>query len=329
MSRNQTFLQKADIALADLTANGGLLLPEQADTFIRKLIKQPTLLRECRVVTMGAPQRKINRILFAGRILRKARSGKALAPNQRVKPTTEQIELHTDETIAEIRLPYDVVEDNIESALAANNELSNTGPGGLRDTVIQLISQYAARDIEDLALNADPAFQDPDPDEQEFMRMATGFLSVGSDRGNVADNAGDTISKNTFKRGLFAMPTPYLRNRPAMKHYVSVHNEAEYQDTLANRGTPLGDQRLMTNVPAMAFGSSVVPVALMPDTRGIFCDPMNLIVGFWRQISMEFDKDITERVYIIVLTSRIGVQVEQADAMVVYSNLSSPLGLAA
>jgi hypothetical protein len=323
MSRNEVLLKKADMVLSDLSA-GGLLQPEQADTFIRKLIKQPTILRECRVVTMKSPQRKINRIGFAGRIMRAAISATALTQSQRAKPTTDEILLSAQEAIAEIRLPYDVVEDSIEHAQTANNEANNTGPGGLRDTVINLIADYAARDIEDLAVNGDTAFVSGDANEQAYMRLQDGFLKIGQNFGNVVDVAGDTVSKNMFKKGIFGMPVQYLRNRAAMKNFVSVYNEAEYQDTLANRGTPMGDSRLMTNTPAMSFGTPVAPVPLMPDTKGIFCDPMNLIVGFWRQVSMEFDKDISARVYIIVLTTRIAVQVEQADAMVVYNNVAAP-----
>jgi hypothetical protein len=325
MARNESLLRKADIALADLTSGGGLLNPEQADTFIRKLIKQPTILRECRVVTMSAPTRKINRIGFTGRIMRAApSSGNALSSGSRAKPSTDQITLTTNEVICEVRLPYDVVEDNIEHAVSANNEVMNTGPGGLRDTVIQLIAEYAARDVEDFAVNATTTFSTGTADDIAFMSLQNGFVQVGQTSGNIVDMGGDTITKRAFKKGMLGMPVQYLRNRPAMKHYVSVPQEIEFQDTLADRGTPMGDLRLATNTPAMAFGSPVVPVALMPDSVGLFCDPLNLIVGFWRQLSMEFDKDITSRVYIIVLTARLGLQVEQADALVVYQNLGSP-----
>jgi hypothetical protein len=40
MSENNTLLQKADLALSDLSSNGGLLSPEQGDTFVRRLIKR-------------------------------------------------------------------------------------------------------------------------------------------------------------------------------------------------------------------------------------------------------------------------------------------------
>ena len=72
MSSNNSLLRKADLAIADLQNNGGELSPEQGASFIRKLIKQPTLIRVCRVVEMLAPQRKINKIGFGTRILRAA-----------------------------------------------------------------------------------------------------------------------------------------------------------------------------------------------------------------------------------------------------------------
>jgi Phage capsid family len=361
MARNQSLLQKADIVLSNLTSNSGLLNPEQADTFIRKLIRQPTILRECRVVTMSAPIRKINRIGFLGRILRAAPAdtstgfssgSSALTATQRVLPTTDQVQLTTNEVIAQINLPYDVIEDNIEHATAAMNEVPNTGPGGLRDTIIQLIAEYAARDIEDLALNGNTAYTTAQTnalyaqtgsgtygtqggpgllgatadatDDTAFMQIQNGFLAIGQNSGNTVDIQGDTVTKTVFKKGIYGMPVQYLRNRPAMKHYVSVDNEVEFQDTLANRGTAMGDSRLQGNQPAMAYGSQVIPTALMPDTNGLFCDPLNLIVGFWRQLSMEFDKDITQRVYLIVLTARLGLQVEQADALVTYKNITPP-----
>jgi hypothetical protein len=40
-------------------------------------------------------------------------------------------------------------------------------------------------------------------------------------------------------------------------------------------------------------------------------------------VSMEYDKDITARVYIIVLTARIDFQVEESDAIVEYENIAA------
>ena len=160
MSSNGSLLRKADLAIADLQSNGGVLNPEQGAAFIRILIKQPTLIRVCRVVEMVSPERKINKIGFGSRILRAATSAVALtatgsngtALDGRAKPTTSQIQLNTKEQIAEVRIPYDVMEDNIERATTAQNELPNTGPAGLRQTIIDLIAERAALDMEELGL---------------------------------------------------------------------------------------------------------------------------------------------------------------------------------
>lgn len=324
MSTNNSLLRKADLAIEDLRANGGELSPEQGAAFIRKLIKQPTLIRMCRVIEMLAPKRKINKIGFGKRILRKATSGVALRAEQRSKPTTEQIQLDTKEQIAEVRLPYDVLEDNIERAMSANNEASNTGPGGLRQTIIDLIGERAALDMEELGILADLAYANPDDqDDEDYLAQLDGWLKRGSEDGNIANIANASISKDVFKRGLKTMPSQYQRNKAALTHLVSVNNETEYRDTLADRGTALGDQMTQGNSPAYAYGSPVLPVALMPEDKGLYTDPLNLIFGIQRQVSMEFDKDITARVYIIVLTCRIDFQIEEAEALVEYEDIAS------
>lgn len=312
---NQTLLQKADLALADLSSNGGLLQAEQANTFIRKLIKSPTIIREARVVGMTAPQRKINKIGFGSRILRPAVSGTALSSNDRSKPTTEQIVLNTDEVIAEVRLPYDVLEDNIESAAAANNEAPNAGPGGLRNTIISMIAERAALDLEEFALLGDEASGDA------YLALQDGYLKRASALGNVVNRAGATVDKATFKLGKKAMPDQYLRDVANMRHYVSVDQETEYRDTLADRATAMGDAIIDGTRNVRAFGAEVMPVPMMPDSKGLFCNSKNLIFGIQRQVSMEYDKDITSRVYIIVLTARVATQIEETEAVVYYQNL--------
>lgn len=314
--KNSTLIKKADLALADLAANGGLLQPEQSNTFIRKLLKTPTILPRTRVISMSSPERKINKIGFGQRILRKATSATALAPSDRAKPTTSQLTMRTSEVIAEVRLPYDVLEDNIESAGAANNEASNTGPGGLRTTLIELIAQRAALDLEELALLGDTASGD------DYLALQDGYIKRAGEDGNVVDYEDAAISKTLFKKGKIAMPDQYLRDVANMAHFVSVDQETEYRDTLADRATALGDAIIDGTRAVNAYGSNVIPVPTLPDDVGFFLNPKNLVFGIQRQISMEYDKDITARVYIIVLTARIGFQIEEPEAVVFYENIA-------
>jgi len=311
MSENQALLQKADIALSDITNNGGLLNPEMTDTFIRTLIDSPTILNAARVVTMNAPTRKINKIGFGSRIMNPATSATALASNLRVKPDLSQITLTTKEAIAEVWIPYDVMEDNIERG-SINAAMGESG-GGLMETITQLIAERAALDLEELLLLGDTTSGDA------YLAMLNGYLKLCT--AHVVNAGGATISKDILKAGVKAMPDKYLRNRARLSHFVSVDNDTEYRDTYANRQTALGDSMLQGTGPVYAWGSQLQSVPLMPAARGLFCDPLNLIFGIQRKVTMEFDKDIRARVYIIVLTCRVACAVEETDAVVTYSNI--------
>jgi hypothetical protein len=308
--QNADIIKKADIALSDLANNGGLLLPEQTDTFIRTLIDQPTLLNQARVVAMNAPQRKINKIGFGSRILKAATSATALADSDRSKPDLGQVSLNTKEVIAEIHLPYDVIEDNIERGNI--NVAMQQGAGGIHDTIVQLIAERAALDLEELCLLGDTGSVDP------YLALFDGYMKLANVN---AVNVGATISKSAFKAALKAMPTKYLRNRSQLIHFLSVDNETEYRDTLANRNTALGDASVEGNNSLYAFGSQVQGVALMPATGGLFTNPLNLIFGIQRKINIEYDKDIRARTFIIVLTARVDCAIEQSDAVVKYTGI--------
>ena len=312
MSSNQNLIQKADLALADLAANGGLLLPEQTDKFIQNLIDSPTILNRCRTVTMTGPQKKINKIGFGSRILRKATSATALADNQRAKADLGQISLNTKEVIAEIHLPYDVIEDNIEGGNISAGMGSSSG--GLQDTLVNLLSARAALDLEELGILGDTAHATDD-----YLALCDGFLKRGTLHTVAA--AGATISKDIFKAAIKAMPDKYLRNRSDLEFYVSVDNETEYRDTVANRVTGLGDAALVTAGSLAVFGSNIIPASMIPNTKGIYTNPNNLIFGIQRKLNLEYDKDIRARKFIVVLTARVDFQVEENDALVVINNI--------
>lgn len=313
MKQNTDLVRKADIALSDLATGAGLLNPEQTDRFLRTLIDTPTILNRCRVVTMNAPQRKINKIGFGSRILRVATSATALSSGDRVKPDLSKVELNTKEVIATVYIPYDVLEDNIEGGTITVGPTA--GAGGLHDTIVTLIAERAALDLEELGILGDSASADP------YLALQDGWLKLST--ANVVTASGVSISKNLMKNGVKAMPDKYLRNRAALTHFVSVDNETEYRDTYANRQTSLGDSMLQGTSPVYAYGSEVVGVPLMPGASGLFTAPMNLIYGFQRRVTIEYDKDIESRVFKIVLTARIALAIEEINAVVKYTNIGA------
>lgn len=308
---NKDLLKKADLALSDL-ATAGRLDAEQTDRFIRKLLDTPTILQNCRTVTMNAPQRKINKIGFGTRMLRKGVQGTALTESQRYKAQLEQVQVDTDEVIAEINLPYDVLEDNIERA--GTDVALQAGPGGLHQTLVDMMAARAAVDLEELGLLGDSTSGD------EYLAMTDGWLKRANV--NLVNAGGASLSKDILKAGVKAMPDKYLRDRTNMIQYVSVDNETELRDTYANRQTALGDAMLQGTTALYMHGSQVRGASAMPSSRGLYTNPLNLIFGIWRNIQIEYDKDIRARSFIIVLTARVGFQIEEAEATVGYQNIT-------
>lgn len=316
MLTNQELARRADLVLADLSANGGLLDAEQANTFIDLMMEQPTMLRQVRQVRMSAPERKINKIGFASRIMKAAPQGttpyqaddgtnnRYLLAADRSKPTTQQVNLQTKEVLAEVRLPYEVLEDNIEGQ-------------SFESHVMRLIAERAAIDFEEYALYGDTASGDA------FLALQDGYLKRMTS--HVVNNASAGVSPAMFQAGMLAMPQKYLRNVAQMKHFVSIANTIKYRGKVAERATGYGDSMLTQSAPIFAHG---VPVEAAPmiaaqgtGNVGIFTNPQNLIFGIQRQLQVETDKDIRSREIIIVLTARVALQIEEEDATVKYTNI--------
>lgn len=311
--KNAQLVNKADIALSDLSSNGGLLNPEQTDKFVQILMDSPTILNAARLVTMNTPQKKINKIGFGSRLLRKATSATELAANQRAKPDLGQIELNTKEVIAEVHIPYDVLEDNIEGGNISAP--MGASAGGLQDTIMTLIGQRVALDLEELGILGDSASGD------EYLALCDGFIKRAT--AHIVNAGGTTISKDIFKAMIKAMPDKYLRQRNLLEFFVSTDNETEYRDTVANRVTGLGDSALVSANSLNVFGSALTAASLMPESKAIYTMPKNLIFGVQRRVHIEFDKDIRARKYIIVVTARVDFQVEETDALVIATNIAS------
>ncbi len=301
---------KAELALSDLTSNGGLLNPMQNNQFIQNLIDTPTLLGQIRVFPMTGSKAEINKIGFGSRILRAARqTGSALDAGgndryvraaDRQKPTTGKITLETKEVIAEVRIPYEVLEDNIEQ-------------GGMANTVLQLIAQRAALDLEELILLGDKGSGDA------YLALVDGVLKRANT--NVLDCSGDPIEVAIFNEVKKQIPTAYRRNLGAMRFFVHPDLESDYRVQVAGRNTGLGDSLMTGSAPLPVLGSPMVGAALMPLDKFIYTNPQNLIFGIQRNVRVEQDRDIRSREVIIVLTARVDVQIESLEAIAKATNL--------
>lgn len=315
MTTENANLQRADLALSQLSANGGLLDAEQTNTFIDMVLDQPTILKQVRHVRMAGPEQKINKIGLSGRLLRAANqnggaeddgsNGRYLPKNQRSAPTTSQIEMATKEVLAEVRIPYEVLEDNIEG-------------DQLEAHIMRLIAERAALDLEELAL-----FGDTTNVADSFLALQNGWLKRIS--AHVVDNANAGPTDDMITDALLAMPQQYLRFLPQMRAWISQANKIKFQASRQARQTALGDASVTGNTALVSSGLQIEEAPMLAadlvGNKGIFTNPKNLIWGVQRKLTIETDKDIRSREYIIVLTMRIAQQIEDANAAVKLINI--------
>lgn len=308
---NKELLRKADLTMSDLESDGGLLNAEQSEKFIDMVTEAPTILRAARGVKMTRQKTEVNKLGFSSRILRPAVENTGLDADDRAKPSTGKVTLDTNEVIAEVRLPYASLEDNPEKE-------------SFSDHVMRLIAERVAVDLEELIVQGDT-----DNEDDAYLALFDGLIKRV--KSHVVDLKHETgAEKSAFKQLVGALPAKYMQIRNQWRIYTSTNAELVWRDYLSDRATGAGDRFLLEDIPAPYAGIPVVPVSKMPEvahdavveppaaaytsTTAILTHPQNILVGFHRNISVETDKDISARQYIIVVTCRVGMNLEEEDA---------------
>jgi HK97 family phage major capsid protein len=300
---NKQLLRKAQIALSDLVGSGGYLKPAQAKEFIVQAIDESVLLPMVSVFGLKAPQMQMDKIVFGSRILHAATGGEALSEAKRSKPTTSNVQMDAKEFKAEVRLPYDVIEDNIEG-------------DGIKRTCMSMMKERIGLDMEDIIVNGDTSSTDVDYAVLDGIRKQA--------VSNIVDAGSVTLSKDVLLSIQKTMPTKYMRNPKKVTFLSSINSERNYRDSLAERATAGGDKWLVEDVPVLYSGSPVKSIPVMPETLGdgndetelLYCDPKNIRVGIWREVRFETDQDISAGVFIVVSRVRFDVKFAEEEAVV-------------
>jgi len=301
---NRTLLQKADLSLSDLQTDGGLLTDQQADRFIRLAIKESVLLPQITVTPIRGPREEKDKIRFAGRVLRPASPGVALAPAQRAKPDLSKYLLDVKEFKADVRLNDSVMEDQIER-------------GTFGDTVMEGLAAAVSRDVEFVSVQGDTASADA------LLAVLDGFLKQATS--NIVNAAGANLTKDVLRDLLKTLPDEFARTE-RMRYYTNRQARIDYKDSLANRATALGDIQLTTSDSAVY---SDIPIEYVPEfpngssTEVLLTDPANLTVGFHRAIRFERDRDVSAGVNIIVATVRFDVKIQEVTAAAKATNVAT------
>lgn len=257
---------------------------------------------------MRAPKQLIEKIKFGSRVLRAGSEAVALDPGDRVKPDLTKVELDAQLFKAEVRMSNEVLEDSIER-------------GDLRQTIMQLLGDAIARDMDEVIILGDTGSGDP------FLAKFDGTLVQATS--NQVDALDTRLNKTILKDMVKVLPSEFYRDPAQLRFFTSVDAEIDWRESLADRATNLGDTTVQQANPVPFSGTPVVPVPMFPENVGtgshctnvLLTDPKNINVGIWRQIRIETDKMISEGVLQVVATLRFDVKFAHEPAVAKAKNV--------
>ena len=319
----------AGVHVASEAGNGGLLNPEQSARFLDYMFDATVIGKVARTVRMKSDTAEIDRMSVGEKLMKLATEGDDTAANNAV--TFSKISLTTKKLRMDWELSTESLEDNIEGA-------------DLEDHIARLMATQAGNDIEDVILNGNTALT-----TDALYKSFDGVVKKAKASGRVVDAAGAAVSREVFNKALKAMPRKYKQRRGDLRFLAGSNliqdflyansigtNQTIPQDIASSviRGgvAPLGGPA--GYVAPFAFGIPIVEVPLLNETQtgdyttptGSHGDihlsfPNNVVIGVKRDVTVyRFfwpRKDSIE----YTMYTRVGVQIEQADAWVVVKNV--------
>jgi hypothetical protein len=312
--------------------NGGLLNAEQSARFLDYMFDATVIGKVARTVRMRADTTEIDRMSVGEKLMKLATEGDDTAANAAV--TFSKISLTTKKLRLDWELSTESLEDNIEGA-------------DLEDHIARLMATQAGNDIEDVVLNGNTALS-----SDNLYKAFDGVVKKAKTSGRVVDAAGANISRAVFNSALKALPRKYKQRRSDLR-FLSGSNLIQdylYTASLLGADGSANPQDIASSVirgqgvqplggPAgyvapFAFGIPIVEVPLLPEAQtgdhsgasGSHGDvhltfPNNVVIGIKRDVTVyRFfwpRKDSIE----YTMFTRVGVQIEQADAWVVVKNV--------
>jgi len=314
---------------ASENGNGGLLNPEQSARFLDYMFDATVIGKVARTVRMKSDTAEIDRMSVGEKLMKLATEADNTAANSGV--TFSKISLTTKKLRMDWELSTESLEDNIEGA-------------DLEDHIARLMATQAGNDIEDVILNGDTTLS-----SDALYKSFDGVVKKAKASGRVVDAAGAEVSREVFNKALKAMPRKYKQRRGDLRFLAGSNliqdflyansigtNQTIPQDIASSviRGgvAPLGGPA--GYVAPFAFGIPIVEVPLLSETQtGTYASPSgshgdihltfpnNVVIGIKRDVTVyrffQPRKDTIE----YTMYTRVGVQIEQADAWVVVKNV--------
>jgi hypothetical protein len=319
----------AGVHVASENGNGGLLNAEQSSRFLDYMFDATVIGKVARTVRMKSDTTEIDRIGVGEKLMKLATEGDDTGANAAV--TFSKISLTTKKLRLDWELSTESLEDNIE------------GPD-LEDHIARMMATQAGNDIEDVILNGDTTLT-----SDALYKSFNGVVKKSKTYGHVVDAGGAAVSRAVFNSALKALPRKYKQRRTDLRFLSGSNLIQDYLYSTSQNIQNVNPQDIASgiirgDVPVLggpagyvapyAFGIPIVEVPLLPETQngdysgatGSHGDihltfPNNVVIGVKRDVTVyRFfwpRKDSIE----YTMYTRVGVQIEQADAWVVVKNV--------
>jgi len=314
---------------ASENGNGGLLNPEQSARFLDYMFDATVIGKVARTVRMKSDTTEIDRMSIGEKLVKLATEADNTGVNSPV--TFSKISLTTKKLRMDWELSTESLEDNIEGA-------------DVEDHIARMMATQAGNDIEDLILNGDTTLTG-----DALYKSFNGVVKKAKTSGRVVDAAGANISRAVFNSALKALPRKYKQRRTDLRFLAGSNLIQDYLYSTSNSTNFANPQDIASgiirgDVPVVggpagyvapyAFGIPIVEVPLLSETQtGDYATPSgshgdihltfpnNVVIGIKRDVTVyRFfwpRKDSVE----YTMYTRVGVQIEQADAWVVVKNV--------
>ncbi len=297
---NRTLLQKADLAIADLTS-GGVLQPQQTDSFFRIMIKKAVLMNLITVTPMRGPQERRDKTRFGSRVLKPGSESTALPVGYRSKPDLSYVQLNAHLVKAEARISDEVLEDQIER-------------GSFQQTIIEMLAGAVARDIDYLISQGDTTSSD------SLLAVLDGFIKQATTNG--VNAGGAKLQKSVLRDMLKTMPDEFVDEN--LMFFTNRQAKVDYKDSLGDRATTGGDSWLTTGADATYSDYKITSIPEFPnalgtgvnETRVLLTDPKNMLLGLLREVKVKTGEDISAGQMIVVVSMRLDAKYMHEPAVV-------------
>ena len=308
---------------------GGLLNPEQSARFLDYMFDATVIGKVARTVRMRADTTEIDRIGVGEKLMKLAAEAENTGSNAAVQ--FSKISLTTKKLRLDWELSTESLEDNIEGA-------------DLEDHIARLMATQAGNDLEDVVLNGNTALS-----SDNLYKAFDGIVKIAKTNGRVVAGAGAAVSRDIFNKALKAMPRKYKQRRPDLRFLAGSNLIQDYLYSNSQNIQNVNPQDIASSIirgnegalggPAgyvapFAFGIPIVEVPLLKETQtGSYATPTgehgdvhltfpnNVVIGIKRDVTVyRFfwpKKDSIE----YTMYTRVGTQIEQADAWVVVKDV--------